>query len=445
MELPASSDRSDGGQAERVRKLTQLSRAFTYALSLEEILELAVSQAASITGAESAVLMLTDAAGNLRVRASHGVDPAVVERFEHPANESLVTRLRGLLGAHLAGGFVGVPLVTQGKVVGLLATVRSDGASPTDEDETILSSLADQVAAPLENARLAKQLGSSALLAENVRLYEAERDARIAAEAARKRAEQAQREAEAARDAAISADMSKTSFLAAMSHELRTPLNAIGGYVELLEMGIRGPITAGQGEDLKRIKASQEHLLRLITDVLDFARLGAGEIEMSLDDVDLNLLLREAEVMVMPQIRAKELRYSFVPESGSVIVRADAHRLQQIMLNLLSNAIKFTEPRGSVTMSCAVVRSPGGNADAHPVARVRVADSGRGIPVDRIDSIWQPFVQVGRRLNQPAEGVGLGLAISRDLARRLNGELRVESALGQGSTFTLTLPIAAAP
>ncbi len=445
MELSDSSEHRDDARPERARQLAQLSRSFTYALSIDEMLEIAVSQAASLIGAESAVLMVTDESGRLRIRASHGVDQALVDRFEFPANESLVSRLRGLLGAHLASGFIGVPLVSQGRVVGLLATVRSDGASPSEEDEWLLSALADQVAVPLENARLAPQLGSAALLAENIRLYHAEREARIAAEAARAHAEAAQREAEAARDAAVTADMTKTSFLAAMSHELRTPLNAIGGYVELLEMGIRGPTTPEQANDLARIKASQRHLLRLITDVLDFARLGAGEIELSSHDVDLNALLREAEVMVMPQIRAKGLIYTFAPARGSVIVRADAHRLLQIMLNLLSNAIKFTEPGGAIRMSCDVVAAPDVQPNSRPVAHVRVTDSGRGIPADRIDSIWQPFVQVGRRLNHPADGVGLGLAISRDLARRLGGELQVESSLGEGSTFTLTLPVAAAP
>ena len=439
MSIPEGRDGHD-----RLRQLTQLSRAFTYALSLDEILELAVEQAARLIGAGSAVLMLADDAGNLRVRAAHGIDASVVDRFEHPADESLVSRLRGLLGAHLASGFVGVPLVSRGNVVGLLATVRPDGATPTEEDEWLLSSLADQIAAPLENARLAKQLESSALLAENVRLYEAERDARIAAESAQHQAELAQCEAEQARDAAVYADMSKTSFLAAMSHELRTPLNAIGGYVELLEMGLRGPITSEQADDLKRIKASQGHLLRLITDVLDFAKLGAGQIELALDNLDLNALLRDTEVMVMPPIHARELDYTFKPCDERIVVRADAHRLQQILLNLLGNAIKFTEPRGTIRVTCDIANDEPTHS-GKPVARVRIQDTGRGIPEDRLDSIWQPFVQLGRKLNHPAEGVGLGLAISRDLARRLGGELRVISEIGRGSTFTLTLPIQSIP
>ena len=419
------------GRLEDLHQLTRLSREFTYARSLDEILEMAVAQAAHLLQSEKAVLLLTDDDGLLRVRAAIGVNEEIVERFRHPASEALVSRLRGLLGANLAGGFVGVPLVSQGNVVGLLATVRPDGLPVSEDDEWLLAALADQISAPLENARLAKQLASSALLADNVRLYEAEHEARIVAEAAL-------REAEAARDAALQADMSKTSFLAAMSHELRTPLNAIGGYVELLEMGLRGPITAEQGDDLQRIKASQRHLLRLITEVLDYARLGSGHTELHFDDVDLNEILREAEIMTMPQARARGLKYAYEPLDCNVIVRADSHRLQQITLNLLTNAIKFTEPGGAIRMTCGIVSNASTNGKS---VRVSVHDTGRGIPADEIDGIWQPFVQIGRRLNHPSEGVGLGLAISRDLARRLGGELSATSDLGRGSEFTLTLPV----
>ncbi|MES2356787.1 MAG: ATP-binding protein [Gemmatimonadota bacterium] len=419
------------GRIEDLHQLTRLSREFTYARSLDEILDLAVSQSAHLMRSEKAVLLLTDDDGLLRVRASIGVDAEIVERFRQPANEALVSRLRGLLGANLAGGFVGVPLVSHGNVVGLLATVRPDGLPVSEDDEWLLAALADQIAAPLENARLAKQLESSALLAENVRLYEAEHEARVVAEVAL-------REAESARDAALQADTSKTSFLAAMSHELRTPLNAIGGYVELLEMGLRGPITVEQADDLRRIKASQAHLLRLITEVLDFARLGSGHTELHFDDVDLHEILREAEIMTMPQARARGIEYAYEPLDCRVIVRADPHRLQQIVLNLLTNAIKFTEPGGAIRMTCGPVS---GGSTGQKRVRVSVQDTGRGIPPDQIDGIWQPFVQVGRKLNHPSEGVGLGLAISRDLARRLGGELSVTSELGRGSEFTLTLPV----
>jgi signal transduction histidine kinase len=145
--------------------------------------------------------------------------------------------------------------------------------------------------------------------------------------------------------------------------------------------------------------------------------------------------------MIMPQILARQLEYTFEPFVDNVVVSADPQRVQQIVLNLLSNAIKFTPVKGRVRMSCSVGNRPDGDRPGQ-VACVRVSDTGVGIPADRIDSIWQPFVQLGRKLSQPGEGVGLGLAISRDLARRLGGELAVTSELGVGSTFTLSLPIA---
>ncbi|MFL5562409.1 MAG: GAF domain-containing sensor histidine kinase [Gemmatimonadaceae bacterium] len=420
--------------ADRAHQLTRVSRAFTNARSLDEILHLAVEQAAQMLGTDKAVLMLADDNGSLRVRAVHGIDPAIATRFENPLDESLASRLRSLLGDHVATGFVGVPVISRGNVVGLLAAVRPDGAIATEDDEWVMSALADQVAAPLENARLATQLERSALLADNVRLYESERDARIFAETAL-------RAAEVARDAALQADQTKSLFLAAMSHELRTPLNAIGGYAELLALELRGPITPEQAADLQRIQASQRHLLNLIDEVLEYARLGAGHSELQVTDFDINPLLAEAGEMVAPQVTAKGLHYLYVPNDGPVVVRADARRVKQIVLNLLGNAIKFTERGGSIRMNCDVGsdESRGGTASG---ARVTVTDTGRGIPADQLDAIWKPFVQVGRTHRQPAEGVGLGLAISRDLARKLGGDISAVSEPGRGSTFMLVLPLA---
>ncbi|NUO39051.1 MAG: GAF domain-containing sensor histidine kinase [Gemmatimonadaceae bacterium] len=424
---------SDPAILARTGQLTRLSRAFTNARSLDEIFQLAVEQAAQLLGTDRALLMLTDDDGLLRVRAAQGINQAALDRFADPLTESLVSRLLGLLGAQRASGFVGVPLVTRGTVVGLLAAVRLDGTVANPDDEAMLSALADQLSAPLENARLARELERSVLLADNVRLYEAEREARLLAEAAL-------REAQVARDIAVRADTTKTQFLAAMSHELRTPLNAIGGYVDLLAMGLRGPVTPEQAADFRRIKASRDHLLRLINDVLEYARLGPVYETLQLYDVDLDAVLHEAEVMIAPQAQAKRISYSFAPVGRVVLVRADAHLLKQVVLNLLSNAIKFTASGGSVSMIATVEQGVDSSASGR-IARVDVRDTGRGIPSEQIDAIFEPFVQLGRTLNHPGEGVGLGLAISRDLARRLGGELRVTSEVGVGSTFTLTLPL----
>ena len=208
-----------------------------------------------------------------------------------------------------------------------------------------------------------------------------------------------------------------------MSHELRTPLNAISGYAELLSLGLRGPTTPEQQEDLGRIMRSQRHLLSVINDILNFARLEAGHVEYRVTNVPVTELLGDLESLIRPQLAAKQLEFSC--DAGlraDVIVRADAEKVRQVLLNLLANAVKFTTPGGRVRVVCE-----------HDDARVyiRVTDTGIGIPVDRRGAIFEPFVQLHRTLAQPAEGTGLGLAISRDLARGMGGELTVESEPGQ--------------
>jgi PAS domain S-box-containing protein len=230
---------------------------------------------------------------------------------------------------------------------------------------------------------------------------------------------------------AWAASQAKSEFLASMSHELRTPLNAIGGYAELLAMGVRGPLNAEQAQDIARIRRSQQHLLTLITDVLNFAKVDAGQTEYRLTAVPVDEALRDTESMIAPQILAKGLHYSYKGAGKTASVLADPEKMQQIVLNLLSNAVKFTEPGGTITLSS----EPRGNC-----IEIRVADTGPGISPEKVDRIFDPFVQVDRRLNQPVQGVGLGLAISRDLAHAMDGEITVESVVGEGSTFTLSLP-----
>jgi signal transduction histidine kinase len=236
-------------------------------------------------------------------------------------------------------------------------------------------------------------------------------------------------------DAAEAANRAKASFLASMSHDVRTPLNAILGYVDLLEMGIRGPVTPGQMQDLRRIRASGTRLLALINDILSFARLEAGKIEIRLESVALAAAIHQLEASFLPQVSARGLTYRNDGCDPALLVRADPERMGQIVLNLVTNAFKFTDPGGEIEISCV--------ADGEYVA-IRVRDTGRGIPADRLSTIFEPFVQVDReRTEQASQGVGLGLAISRELARAMGGELTVESAPGRGSCFTLDLPRAA--
>lgn len=238
---------------------------------------------------------------------------------------------------------------------------------------------------------------------------------------------------ELARADAEAATRAKADFLAVMSHELRTPLNAIGGYAELLEMGIRGEINEEQRDDLRRIQLSQRHLLGLIDQVLNHARVGTSSIRYDRSEIDAAAAMAAAEALVAPQIRAHSLRFVIGQCMVPVRARADAPKLQQILLNLLSNAIKFTRAGGEITGRCAVHEG---------FVTLSIADTGIGIAADKLATIFDPFVQIDPSLTRANSGVGLGLAISRDLARAMDGDLTVESALGVGSRFTLTLPAA---
>jgi signal transduction histidine kinase len=237
-------------------------------------------------------------------------------------------------------------------------------------------------------------------------------------------------EAQEARDAAQEANRAKSDFLATMSHELRTPLNAIGGYADIMQLGIYGEINEKQKDALGRIMRSQQVLLSLINDVLNFAKLDAGQVHYRIGDVPLAKTLTGVEPLIAPQLGTKRLTYRVDRCPDDLTVRADQEKLQQIVINLLSNAIKFTPAGGTITMDCEA---------AGEQVLIRVRDSGVGIPTERLDAIFEPFVQVDRALNRPHEGVGLGLSISRDLARGMNGTLEVESTVGEGSVFTLRL------
>ena len=289
-----------------------------------------------------------------------------------------------------------VPLMVDERLLGVLG-LAFEQAREFDEDErALVLTIASQCALVLDRARL----------------YESERNARQDAE-------------QAAR--------ARSDFLTMMSHELRTPLNAIGGYAELLELGVHGPVTAEQSTALQRIRDSQRHVLGLINMVLDYAKGAAGAIEYDITDVLVVELLASAESFALPQARAKQLTLVHADHDAALAVRADRDKARQIVVNLLGNAVKFTEPGGRVTLFAS------GCDDR---VFVRVGDTGHGIATEQLERIFQPFVQVRSEQNSARQGTGLGLSISRDLARGMGGDLTVESTPGVGSTFTLVLPAA---
>ncbi|HEX8212149.1 MAG TPA: ATP-binding protein [Longimicrobium sp.] len=233
--------------------------------------------------------------------------------------------------------------------------------------------------------------------------------------------------------AALDASETKSEFLATMSHELRTPMNAILGYADLLDAEVAGPLTAAQREQLNRIGASARHLLQLIDEILTFSRIEAGREQVSVERFDLADLARDTAEMVEPMARGKDLRFPVDTSADPLWVVSDPGKVRQILLNLLSNAVKFTEA-GEVRLA---VRAEGDEAV------LRVADTGIGIAPEQQERIFDAFWQVEQSSIRRAGGTGLGLSVTRHLVDMLGGSVEVASTRGEGSTFTVRIPLEA--
>ena len=324
------------------------------------------------------------------------------------------------------------PLKARGRVIGVMSLVTGEsGRRYTEADKVLAEHLAERAAIAIDNARLFTETEAARLALEKSRHELTSANAKLShinEELVAKT-----RLAEQARAEAVAANRSKADFLAHMSHELRTPLNAIAGYSELMELGLHGPLTTEQMEDLRRIKKSQRHLLSLINDVLNFAKLEAAHVRYDIKPVSVLKAVSALEALIAPQMDAKQLTYVPGEIDPLLHVLGDEEKIQQILLNLLSNAVKFTGPGGRISIAATRVED---------WVCIEVADTGCGIPLDKHKLVFEPFVQLERTLSSPHQGTGLGLAISRDLARGMHGELSVDSTPGDGSAFSLRLPSA---
>ena len=409
---------------ERIERLQQLTAALSAAHTIPEITNVIFTEGFATFGVDAGALATLDASGQFVQVVGHtGFErlPSGLRRFELgeklPIN-AVLESARPLVFGSRAERDAAFPLITEvlapyestivlplgsrGGLAGALAMHRRAAGEPSQDTVAFMESFAQQCGQALERAKL----------------YEAEQSARQEAEEARARADEANR--------------AKSEFLAAMSHELRTPLNAIGGYAELIDLGVRGPVTPDQHEDLRRIRRSQQHLLGIINDLLNFSRIDAGQIDYDYADIPLDEIFDGVAQMIAPQAAAKGIHFEARACGPAVVVRVDRVKTEQILVNLLSNAVKFTASGGRVTLRC-------GRTGERDVG-VDVADSGSGIAPDQLERIFEPFVQVGRSLTSTREGAGLGLAISRELARAMGGEITVASTVDVGSTFTLQLP-----
>ena len=425
------------GQAalRRAIALQRVSSALVGAVGERDVARVVVKHGCEAVGAVAGSFALLDRdAGVFHILASEGYGEEVAAAFRdfpvvpgRPVSDAVLdetpvyqSSLRALDARYpytapvLQGtgleAYVALPIRAGSRSVAGLSFSFAEEREFDAEDRAFFETLAAQAGQALDRARL----------------VDAEHAART--------------EAEAARVAAEEANHAKSEFLATMSHELRTPLNAIAGYTELLEMEVHGTITAAQRESLLRIRRSHLHLTGLIDEVLNYARLESGIVTYDVRPVAIGDVVVAAVPLVEPQRAAKQIRletHFSVSDTGSPLYAlADSERVQQILLNLLSNALKFTPEYGRIAIE--VLYAP----DEPDRVLLRVSDTGIGIPSDKLEAIFEPFVQIGRSLRNPGEGTGLGLAISRDLARGMGGDITAASDVGLGATFTVHLTAA---
>lgn len=412
-----------GRSVSRTGRLQGVTAALSSVLSLDDAITVVLRQGVAAAGAQAGTLCLLEPGRPmLRLMRAEGYDDDIAAGFSDipldapmPIAEAARTgtpvfvessdgwqeRFGRTLPVTKSRSWVALPMLAHDRVIGVVGLSFHVPQHFDRETRALLMSLAQQFAQAIDRAMLFE---------EAVREREA---------------------AEAARLEAQRANEAKTSFLAMMSHELRTPLNAIAGYTELIELGLRGPVTSEQRLDLGRIRRNGQHLLTLINEILNLSRIEAGQLTVTLEPVNIDETLREVEALMGPELLAKGLRYEAGACAATAVVIADAEKLRQVFINLLSNALRFTDTGGRVRTNCVI--------DGDEV-HVEVHDTGIGIPADKLDAIFEPFVQADASLTRKMGGTGLGLAISRRLVDAMGGRISVESVVARGSTFTVTLP-----
>jgi phosphoserine phosphatase RsbU/P len=374
--------RSETARAHRIRQLTDVSRALTYATSLDEVLKLTADRAADLLAAEHSLLLVANDDGKLALRASHGVDATLAERFREPLDETLVSRLAGLLRVG-EDSLLAVPLVVAGVVKGILAVTRTDPASGATDDEWLLSALADQAALALEKTHL-DELG-----------------------------------------------VFREQLMGIVGHDLRAPLSTVMMAADLLLLrdGLGEPETALA----RKIMRSAATAMRLIDQLLDLtrSRLGGGiAIERTMfqfDEVCRQVII-ETELMTPDRPLEVDMR-------GDLTGVWDRDRMYQLMSNLVGNAIQHGEPRSPVALRVAA-----GETDIV----IEIANRGVPIPPEILPFIFDAFRQGRTNQARRKRGLGLGLFIAQEIARSHGGLITVTSSEGEGTTFRVRLPRRAA-
>ncbi|HEX2210545.1 MAG TPA: GAF domain-containing sensor histidine kinase, partial [Longimicrobium sp.] len=327
--------------------------------------------------------------------------------------------------------YVVVPMVARGNVLGAMTFITAENDRRFgDIDVVMAEDLARRAAMAVDNARLHQQA----------------MEARDSAEAAFSEAEMALEEATTAeehlreaRDAAEAALRTRDEFVSTMTHEVQTPLNAIIGYLELLEMNVSGALGDTQRSYVQRAQDSSRHLLRLVRDVLDFSKSETAQLAVEQEEVSAAETARDALALVRPLASGRLV--TLVDETAcaaGLCYVGDEYRVRQILVNLLTNAIKFTPAGGQVTLQCHTRAGDGDGAE--PSLFYTVADTGDGVRPDDAERIFEPFVQGAAGLTRPYGGTGLGLPISRRLARLMGGDVTLERTTGPGAAFALRLP-----